>query len=238
MSQKIDVSKNDLEFFLRIGCSEKELLEVFSCSKTVIHDRKRKYGLTAVTADNNPNFKPIDKNDLKFFIELGCTNEELGYVFYCSKRTIARYKKIMGLRGITPHNKTPEIIDGEMACIHCSVKKPLNEFNKLTSAKVGYRTICRDCDKARNRQHFSENPKMYLARGAKRRAQLLLRIPKWANTLAIKEFYKNCPEGYHVDHIVPLQGKEVSGFHVLNNLQYLPALENMSKGNKLLEEYL
>jgi hypothetical protein len=69
-------------------------------------------------------------------------------------------------------------------------------------------------------------------KSATERAARLQRIPKWANLSSIKEFYLNCPEGYHVDHIVPLRGKEVSGLHVLENLQYLPAKENLSKGNK------
>ena len=66
----------------------------------------------------------------------------------------------------------------------------------------------------------------------KRRSAKLQRTPPWADLKAIKQFYANCPKGYHVDHIVPLQGDNVSGFHVLNNLQYLSASENRSKGNK------
>lgn len=55
--------------------------------------------------------------------------------------------------------------------------------------------------------------------------------PKWANRNAIREFYVNKPEGCHVDHIIPLRGKLVSGLHVESNLQYLPALENLRKHN-------
>lgn len=59
-----------------------------------------------------------------------------------------------------------------------------------------------------------------------------LRVPKWADHQKIDEIYKNKPEGYEVDHIIPLNGKYVSGLHVHNNLQYMPAKQNRLKSNR------
>ena len=36
---------------------------------------------------------------------------------------------------------------------------------------------------------------------------------------------------WHVDHIVPLKGRKVSGLHIWSNLQVIPKIQNLKKGN-------
>lgn len=70
---------------------------------------------------------------------------------------------------------------------------------------------------------------------SKDRAARLLRFPKWVSTdemVKINQLYKEArSKGLQVDHIIPLQGKLVSGLHVLSNLQLLTRSENASKKN-------
>lgn len=68
-----------------------------------------------------------------------------------------------------------------------------------------------------------------------RRAALAHRLPKWVTKdqfSEMKSIYQSCPKGSHVDHIVPLRGKNVSGLHLPWNLQVIKTAENLCKGNK------
>jgi len=49
----------------------------------------------------------------------------------------------------------------------------------------------------------------------------------------IKNFYRNTPKGYEVDHIIPVSR---GGKHCLSNLQYLTPEENRRKFNRLPDD--
>ena len=68
---------------------------------------------------------------------------------------------------------------------------------------------------------------------ANRRAKELQATPPWADRSAIQAVFDSCPEGYHVDHVIPLQGDNVCGLHIAENLKSIPAKENLRKSNRL-----
>lgn len=80
---------------------------------------------------------------------------------------------------------------------------------------------------------------------AARRASLKQRSPSWLTEddhWMIAQAYELAQVrakifgfDWHVDHIIPLHGKTVSGLHVPQNLQVIPALVNLKKGNKIVE---
>jgi hypothetical protein len=64
------------------------------------------------------------------------------------------------------------------------------------------------------------------------------RVPAWSNKEEITMWYEvaevlsRSGVKFHVDHVVPLQGKNVCGLHVSENMQVLPAHLNISKNNQ------
>ena len=81
----------------------------------------------------------------------------------------------------------------------------------------------------KNRHKYVKNKR---ADTAKRRA-LKLNATFSGFDKEIREIYENCPEGYHVDHMMPLNHPRMCGLHVPWNLQYLTAEDNIAKSNKL-----
>lgn len=138
---------------------------------------------------------------------------------------------------------------GVKRCPGCLKDLKFSNYHSDSGARSGVYSLCSTCSISKGEKyrhanatsikeyscrHYRENKQEYLARNAKRRALKLKATPSWSETDLIKEFYVNCPEGCHVDHVIPLQGELVCGLHVIVNLQYLTARDNLSKGNKFI----
>lgn len=86
------------------------------------------------------------------------------------------------------------------------------------------------------------------ARSAKRSDRIKQATPKWnvdLTDLVYQEALhltqlrnKVTPFRWHVDHIIPLNGKTVCGLHTWNNFQLLPDFVNLEKRNKYEEKEL
>lgn len=125
-------------------------------------------------------------------------------------------------------------------CLQCDNERPVS---------VNHRSICKkwyenrsEAQREKERQS-GRVANMTRERIADRNADAIMyivkrckRVPPWSEREQIRSFYKNCPVGHHVDHIIPLCGELVSGLHVLANLQYLPISENLKKGNSYAVE--
>lgn len=74
---------------------------------------------------------------------------------------------------------------------------------------------------------------------AARKAAALQRTPPWVDMAAIRQLHLQAREvsretgvPHHVDHVLPLQGRLVSGLHVHTNMRVIPARDNIAKGNR------
>jgi hypothetical protein len=102
----------------------------------------------------------------------------------------------------------------------------------------------------RNKEHVAKRKKAWRAKNKAhvnaynrtRKAMLKNRVPIWVDSelqWIVNEAYllaqlRTNMTGFkwHVDHIIPLQGRTVCGLHVPENLQVIPEIHNLKKSNK------
>ena len=113
---------------------------------------------------------------------------------------------------------------------------------QAAARKAKWREENRDKHNAINREWFANNKNKRASYQAKRKATILQRTPAWdphAHLIIAKYqlatmLTKASGSVHHVDHIIPLQGRKVSGLHVFSNLRVIPGSDNVKKSNKFL----
>lgn len=131
-------------------------------------------------------------------------------------------------------------------CSTCKNIFDFSAFSKDVGKSLGLCSECRICNADKSKRyrqehpeacketiktHYNSNKQYYLYKNVLRKEKVKTATPKWADLSKLKEVYLNCPEGMHVDHVIPLQGHNVCGLHVHTNLQYLTPYDNLSKSN-------
>jgi len=137
-------------------------------------------------------------------------------------------------------------------CKQCDAKRvsidrkqyPERVKNSNKKGKIRYKNKFPSRIKTSQKTYASNNLDVFRALAMKRYTSKLQRTPPWLT----KDHYRQIEEFYiiaqeiqwlseeklHVDHIIPLQGRLISGLHVPWNLQVLPSSINLSKSNKLV----
>ncbi len=127
-----------------------------------------------------------------------------------------------------------------------SILKRQNEYHEANRKQVNHRNKeykLKNLEKCINlTKNWKINNKSKVnASNGKRRANLRNALPKWLTNdelWMIEQAYdlaqlrtKVFGFKWHVDHVIPLKGKNVCGLHTPYNLQVIPAKENLRKRN-------
>lgn len=89
------------------------------------------------------------------------------------------------------------------------------------------------------KKHYEKNKAMYQEKSIRYKLRRKEQTPKWNDKKIMIKIYKkaenlrNKNKKVAVDHILPLNGKLISGLHVHNNLKVICHLKNCSKKNNI-----
>ena len=121
-------------------------------------------------------------------------------------------------------------------CFTCAKDTIERNLEQVKDAWRKYRETHKEEVQNRQKDWYNKNRSYKHFLNSNYRASKKQAMPRWLleeDLEEIKRMYEVAyKENKHVDHIVPLNGKNVCGLHVPWNLQLLTQEENCSKGNK------
>jgi len=229
MESSIDpiISARIMELY-RGGMKPKQIPEQVGLSISYVYSVLRKN-------DVAPPRKPSAQyeSQMEALYREGMPMQAIADKFGLKHATVWRYLHSLGIarpRGCGAHKlvgvtkgRRAVSRDGVKLCTYCEHWKSLELFPYSSVSLDGKRPHCNDC------QNLKRNARRRRARHA---------TPAWVDKEAINAIYEEAQrrtqeEGlqYHVDHIVPLHGRRVSGLHTPQNLRVITKAANLAKRN-------
>lgn len=137
-------------------------------------------------------------------------------------------KTFKNKQGLAVHTKYCGRVKPTFKCKNCGTEKEMsyqstNQYCGHACAHQASRVLK---DDSWHKKHRARANEAWMRYNAKQKSQ----TPADADLKLMQKIYEDCPDGYEVDHIVPISK---GGLHHQDNLQYLPWLENRRKSDKL-----
>jgi len=178
-----------------------------------------------------------------------CVLERKAELYQANKADVLAYMKV---QGAIYRANNPDKRYANSKKWRSENREHANTLSKATYARN------RAIITARARDKFAQNAALEAQRGrvyrqankgkinrhtAARKAAYIQRTPVWLTQedhWMIEQAYELAALrttmfgfAWHVDHVLPLRGKKVSGLHTPYNLQVIPAVENLRKSNRM-----
>lgn len=186
---------------------------------------ERKKRLDAIGAPSRPAHLPHRKADM--------TPEQLNELA-AWRREVDRLVK-------ADKAKDPEYRKAKAARVRERYRRDADEINAGLRERYATDEEYRNKKRQEALRWEQDNPAQAAARKQRRRAAQQQRHAPWSDDKKIQEIYdasieisRITGEPHHVDHVIPLRGKNdtVSGLHHQDNLLIVPKLDNLQKGNR------
>jgi 5-methylcytosine-specific restriction endonuclease McrA len=181
---------------------------------------------------NNTKYVHISKEKLlELYVNQNMRRYEIADMFGVADVTIKKKLQNFGIKKSFEaecKNKERKVTK---QCLECGGDFIVVPFRSHGKWEIKY--CCHSCSAKARDLGKKHRTKMRTMRSAKRRvwmkdAQCELTTEE---ENVIEQLYLKCPDGYEIDHIIPISK---GGLHHPDNLQYLTMVENRSKRDKII----
>jgi 5-methylcytosine-specific restriction endonuclease McrA len=134
------------------------------------------------------------------------------------------------------YEKNKELCDERVVACH------IKNRTYYTAKSIAWQAANKPKVAAYRKRCYEKNRGEEIARVRRRQGSIRQGFGRMSATeqAEVEGFYFFCQlfPGFEVDHVIPLNGKDVCGLHTPTNLQVLTKTQNRSKGNKVCLDHI